>query len=99
MLSGHRGLLRVVVHLESGFVPLHTPVTRESFFRRRCARRSVLHKTIGSLRPTPFAIAAFHFERSRNSPSTNRASRRGEADGPPGRQPKPLVSHADPSAT
>src|SRR5579859_1405998 len=43
MLSGHRGLLRVVVHLESGFVHLHTPVTRASYFRRRCARRRVLH--------------------------------------------------------
>ncbi|MFM0236486.1 hypothetical protein, partial [Paraburkholderia sediminicola] len=45
MLNGHRGLLRVVVHLESGFVHLHTPVTRASFFQRRCARRSVLLKT------------------------------------------------------
>ncbi|CAE6749368.1 hypothetical protein R69658_02641 [Paraburkholderia aspalathi] len=45
MLSGHRGLLRVVVHLESGFVPLHTPVTRASYFRRRCARRRAVHKT------------------------------------------------------
>ncbi|MFM0010490.1 hypothetical protein, partial [Paraburkholderia sediminicola] len=41
MLSGHRGLHRVVVHLESGFVHLHAPVTRASYFRRRYARRSV----------------------------------------------------------
>ena len=45
MLSGHRSLLRVVVHLESGFVPLHVLVTRVSFFQRRCARRRVLHNT------------------------------------------------------
>ncbi|CAE6743865.1 hypothetical protein R69776_02596 [Paraburkholderia nemoris] len=30
LLSGHRGLLGVVVHLESGFVHLHTLVTRGS---------------------------------------------------------------------
>ncbi|MFL9989738.1 hypothetical protein, partial [Paraburkholderia sediminicola] len=45
ILSGHRGLLRVVVHLESVFVHLHALVTRASFFRRRCARRRALHKT------------------------------------------------------
>src|SRR5258708_1381277 len=45
MLSGRGGLLRVVVHLESVFVHLHSPVTRASYFRRRCARRSVLLKT------------------------------------------------------
>ncbi|MFM0032977.1 hypothetical protein PQR70_43060, partial [Paraburkholderia madseniana] len=45
MLSGACGLLRVVVHLESVFVHRHTPVTRASFFRRRCARRRVLLKT------------------------------------------------------
>ena len=45
MLSGNRSLPGVVVHLESGFVPLHTPVTRASYFRRRCARRRVLLKT------------------------------------------------------
>ena len=37
LLSGARSLHRVVVHLESVFVHLHTPVTRASFFRRRCA--------------------------------------------------------------
>ncbi|SOE99201.1 hypothetical protein SAMN05446635_7209 [Burkholderia sp. OK233] len=46
MLSGHRGSLQVVVHLESGFVHLHAPVTRASFFRRRCARRSAYLKPI-----------------------------------------------------
>jgi len=30
LLSGHRGLLRVVVHLESVFVHLHTLVTKDS---------------------------------------------------------------------
>src|SRR5579859_2063335 len=45
LLSGHCSLPGVVVHLESVFVHLHTPVTRASYFRRRCARRSVLHKT------------------------------------------------------
>ena len=45
MLSGHRSLLGVVVRLESVFVPLHVLVTRASYFRRRCARRRVLHKT------------------------------------------------------
>ena len=45
MLSGSLGLLRVVVHLESVFVHLHTPVTKASYLRRRCARRRALHKT------------------------------------------------------
>ena len=45
ILSGHRGLLGVVVHLESVFVPLHRLVTRASYFRRRCARRRALLKT------------------------------------------------------
>ncbi|MFM0375381.1 hypothetical protein, partial [Paraburkholderia aspalathi] len=39
------GLLGIVVHLESVFVPLHRLVTRASYFRRRCARRRVVHKT------------------------------------------------------
>ena len=41
MLSGHRGLLRVVVHLESVLVHLHALVTRVSFFRRRCAAEAL----------------------------------------------------------
>src|SRR5258708_3156672 len=45
LLSGSHGLLRVVVHLESVFVHLHSPVTRASYFRRRCGRRRVLLKT------------------------------------------------------
>ncbi|MFM0092687.1 hypothetical protein PQR46_38025, partial [Paraburkholderia sediminicola] len=45
MLSGVRGLLRVVVHLESVFVHLHALVTRASYFRRRCALRRVLLET------------------------------------------------------
>src|ERR1700756_2681444 len=45
LLSGSRSSLRVVVRLESVFVPLHALVTRASFFRRRCARRRVVHKT------------------------------------------------------
>ncbi len=46
LLSGDRGLYRVVVHLESVFVPLHAPVTRVSYFQRRCARRSVVQKPL-----------------------------------------------------
>src|SRR5260370_34933905 len=54
MLSGVRGLLRVVVHLESVFVHLHMLVTRASYFRRRCARRRVPLKTTRYvLTPTP----------------------------------------------
>ena len=34
-----------MVRLESVFVPVHKPVTRASYFRRRCARRRVLLKT------------------------------------------------------
>ena len=45
LLSGYRGLLRVVVHLESGFVHPQASVTRVSYFRRRCARRRVLLNT------------------------------------------------------
>ncbi|MFL9989716.1 hypothetical protein, partial [Paraburkholderia sediminicola] len=57
MLSGHRGLQRVVVHLEFVLVPLHAPVTRASFFRRRCARRRAVHKTTRYV-----STLAFHSE-------------------------------------
>ncbi|MFM0184150.1 hypothetical protein PQR52_37190, partial [Paraburkholderia aspalathi] len=40
-----RSSLRVVVHLESVFVPVHLLVTRASYFRRRCARRRAVHRT------------------------------------------------------
>ncbi|SOE63152.1 hypothetical protein SAMN05446635_2273 [Burkholderia sp. OK233] len=118
LLSGVRGLLRVVVHLESVFVHLHTPVTRASYFRRRCARRRAVRKTtryvstpafhsettvchcislsIGTA--TSVAAHALSLEVGVGC-MTAEARRRGEADGPRRLEPKPLVSHADPSAT
>src|SRR5260370_24835477 len=56
ILSGHRGLLRVVVHLESVFVHLHSPVTRASYFRRRCARRIVILNTVWVVPPSHFVL-------------------------------------------
>ncbi|MFM0450112.1 hypothetical protein PQR21_06930, partial [Paraburkholderia nemoris] len=41
-----RRSVRVVVHLESVFVPMHALVTRASYFRRRFARRRAVYKTI-----------------------------------------------------
>ena len=135
LLSGYRSLQRVVVHLESVFVHLHTPVTRASYFRRRCARRRVLLQTtpyVVTLTPRhrPWLIVAppppprLRLERQLQPPiaaatvivtrtviavrdiSLRRGSRRragarrrGEADGSHRAQPKPVVSHADPSAT
>ena len=60
LLSGHRGLLRVVVHLESVFVHVQASVTRASYFRRRCARRRAIHKTdryVLALTPRHRAVA------------------------------------------
>ncbi|MFM0267536.1 hypothetical protein, partial [Paraburkholderia sediminicola] len=51
--SGHRGLPRVVVHLESVLVQLHALMTRASYFRRRCARRRVILKTTRYMRWRP----------------------------------------------
>src|SRR5258708_29067972 len=105
MLSGARGLLRVVVNLESVFVNLHTPVTRASYFRRRCARRRALLKTtryVLTLTPRHRTVARHCTAISLRlgSQVSAEARHRGEADGPHGRpQPKPLGSHADPSAT
>jgi len=115
LLSGSRGLQTVVVHLESGFVHLQAPVTRASYFRRRCARRRVLLKTTRYVlapaprhravaRPCTAAAATViaghrHIIWSGGCRVNAGAPRRGEADGPCCAQPKPLVSQADPSAT
>ena len=67
LLSGSRSSLRVVVRLESVFMPMHKLVTRASYFRRRYARRSVLLKTnrqfslVSSVRRRWFVCSGLRF--------------------------------------